>query len=78
MEIVSHEIESLVASRYGGFDLATFEAKEAQTLTHYERFRGLPAGAILARMRAARPFAENWLAQNRDVVRALVNYRFPR
>ncbi len=78
MEIVSHEIESLVASRYGGFNLATFEAKEAQTLTHYEHFRGLPAGAILARMRAARPFAENWLAQNRDVVRALVNYRFPR
>ena len=78
MEIISHEIESLVASRYGGFNLAAFEQKEAETLTHYERFRGMPAGVILARMRAARPFAENWLAQNRDVVRALVAYRFPR
>ena len=78
MEIVSHEIESLVASRYGGFNLAAFEQKEAQSLIHYARFRGMPAGEILARMRAARPFAESWLAQNRDVVRALVSYRFPR
>jgi hypothetical protein len=78
MEIISHEIESLVASRYGGFNFADFEAKEAETLTHYERLRGMPVGAVLARMRAARPFAENWLAQNRDVVRALVAYRFPR
>ncbi len=78
MEIVSHEIESLVASRYGGFSLAAFEAKEAQTLTNYERFRGIPASVIHARMRAARPFAEQWLAQNRDVIRALVAYRFPR
>ncbi len=78
MEIISHEIESLVASRYGGFNLAAFEQKEAETLTHYARFRGMPAGAVLARMRAARPFAERWLAQNRDVVRALVAYRFPR
>lgn len=78
MEIISHEIESLVASRYGGFNLAAFEQKEAETLTHYARFRGMPAGAILARMRAARPFAERWLAENRDVVRALVSYRFPR
>ena len=78
MEIISHEIESLVASRYGGFSFTDFEAKEAQTLTHYERFRGVPASVILARMRAARPFAENWLAQNRDVVRDLVAYRFPR
>ena len=43
MEIISHEIESLVASRYGGFDFATFEAKEAQTLTNYEQLRGLPS-----------------------------------
>ena len=78
MEIISHEIESLVASRYGGFDFATFEAKEAQTLTNYEQFRGMPTGLILSRMRAARPFAEHWLAQNRDVVRDLVAYRFPR
>ena len=78
MEIISHEIESLVASRYGGFNLAAFETKEAQSLTRYERFRGMPAGEILARMRAARPFAEMWLARNRDVVRALVSYRFPR
>ncbi|HEU4704797.1 MAG TPA: hypothetical protein VFS45_03710 [Sphingomicrobium sp.] len=78
MEIVSHEIESLVASRYGGFNLAAFEAKEAETLTRYEQLRGMPAGEILARMRAARPVAERWLARNRDVVRALVAYRFPR
>jgi hypothetical protein len=78
MEIISHEIESLVASRYGGFNLAAFEQKESETLTHYARFRGMPAAAVLARMRAARPFAERWLAQNRDVVRDLVSYRFPR
>ena len=78
MEIVSHEIESLVASRYGGFNLAAFEAKEAQMLTGYAPLRGMPAGAILAEMRAARPIAEQWLARNRDVVRALVAYRFPR
>ena len=78
MEIISHEIESLVASRYGGFNLAAFEQKEADMLAHYPRLRGMPAAAILARMRAARPFAERWLAQNRDVVRALVSYRFPR
>jgi hypothetical protein len=78
MEIISHEIESLVASRYGGFNLAAFEEKEAQMLTNYARLRGMPAGEILARMRAARPIAERWLAQNRDVVRALVAYRFPR
>ena len=78
MEVVSHEIESLVASRYGGFNLAAFEQKEAEMLTHYPRFRGMPANAVLARMRAARPVAERWLAQNRDVVRALVAYRFPR
>ncbi|HEU5286071.1 MAG TPA: hypothetical protein VFU20_06125 [Sphingomicrobium sp.] len=78
MEIISHEIESLVASRYGGYDLAAFEAKEAETLTRYARLRGMPAGEILARMRAARPIAERWLAQNRDVIRALVAYRFPR
>jgi hypothetical protein len=78
MEIISHEIESLVASRYGGFNLAAFEQKEAEMLARYPRLRGMPAAAILARMRAARPFAERWLAQNRDVVRALVNYRFPR
>jgi hypothetical protein len=29
-------------------------------------------------MRASRPIAEAWLAANRDVVQALVNYRFPR
>ena len=78
MEIIGHEIESLVASRYGGFNFADFEAKEAQSLTNYQRLRGMPTGEILARMRAARPFAESWLAQNRDVVRALVSYRFPR
>ena len=78
MEIVSHEIESLVASRYGGFNLAAFEQKEAEMLANYPRLRGLPAVVIVARMRAARPFAESWLAQNRDVVRALVSYRFPR
>ena len=78
MEIVSHEIESLVASRYGGFNLAAFEQKEAEMLAHYPRLRGMPPGAILAQMRASRPLAERWLAQNRDVIRALVNYRFPR
>lgn len=78
MEIVSHEIESLVASRYGGFNLAAFEHKEAQMLANYSQLRGMPVGEIVARMRAARPIAERWLAQNRDVVRALVNYRFPR
>ena len=78
MEIIGHEIESLVASRYGGFNFAVFEQKEAESLTHYARLSEMPAGEILARMRAARPFAESWLAQNRDVVRALVSYRFPR
>lgn len=78
MEIISHEIESLVASRYGGFSLTAFEQKEAETLTHYARFRGMSVGEVVARMRAARPFAERWLAQNRDVVRDLVSYRFPR
>lgn len=78
MEIVSHEIESLVASRYGGFNLAAFEHKEAEMLAHYPRLRVMPVGEIVARMRAARPIAERWLAQNRDVVRTLVAYRFPR
>ncbi|MGI8611455.1 MAG: hypothetical protein ACR2KH_04170 [Sphingomicrobium sp.] len=78
MEIVSHEIESLVASRYGGFNLAAFEQKEAEMLTHYARFRGMSVGETVARMRAARPFAERWLAQNRDVIRTLVSYSFPR
>ena len=78
MEIISHEIESLVASRYGGFNLAAFEHKEAQMLAHYPRLRGMSVGEIVARMRAARPFAERWLAQNRDAIRAVVSYRFPR
>lgn len=78
MEIISHEIESLVASRYGGFNLAAFEQKEAEMLTHYARFRGMSVGETVARMRAARPFAERWLAENRDVIRTLVSYRFPR
>src|ERR687898_516570 len=37
MEIVSHEIESLVASRYGGFNLAAFGQKEAEMLANYPR-----------------------------------------
>jgi hypothetical protein len=78
MEIISHEIESLVASRYGGFDLASFEAKEARALSRYPALSGMPEGMILAEMRRARPAAEAWLAANRDVVRALVAYRFPR
>lgn len=78
MEIISHEIESLVASRYGGFNLAAFEHKEAEMLALYPQLRGMPVAEIVARMRAARPIAEGWLARNRDVVRALVNYRFPR
>lgn len=78
MEIVSHEIESLVASRYGGFNLAAFEEKEARALANYARLRGMPVGQILARMRAARPIAERWLAQNQHVIRTLVAYRFPR
>jgi hypothetical protein len=78
MEIISHEIESLVASRYGGFNLAAFEAKEARALSRYAALGGMPEGLILAEMRASRPIAEAWLAANGDVVQALVNYRFPR
>ena len=78
MEIISHEIESLVASRYGGFNLAAFEQKEAGILSRYRQLRGMPPGEILARMRASRPMAEQWLAQNRGLVRTLVAYRFPR
>ena len=78
MEIISHEIESLVASRHGGFALAAFEQKEARTLANYRQLRGMPVGEILVRMRASRPIAEQWLAQNRDVVRRLAAYRFPR
>lgn len=78
MELISHEIESLVASRYGGFNLAAFEAKEARALAGYSRLRGMSEGEILARMRAARPIAERWLAQNQGVVRSLLAYRFPR
>ena len=78
MEIISHEIESLVASRYGGFSLAAFEAKEAQSLSGYAALRGMPPGEILARMRAARPIAEQWLAANRPIIRTLLAYRFPR
>jgi hypothetical protein len=78
MELISHEIEALVASRYGGFDFAQFEAKEAYTLTLYRQFRGMPRDEILARMRAMRPIAERWLADNNHIIQTLVRYRFPR
>ena len=78
MELISHEIESLVASRYGGFNLAAFEAKEARAMTQYPHLRGMTVEQILAGMRASRPIAEQWLRDNRDVIQALVAYRFPR
>lgn len=78
MELISHEIEALVASRYGGMDFAAFEAKEAYTLTLYRQFRGMTRGEILARMRAVRPIAERWIAENAHVIRTLASYRFPR
>ena len=75
MELISHQIESLVASRYGGFDLAAFEEKEARNMTHYAHMRGMSQGEILAAMRAVRPVAERWLADNRRVLQALLAYR---
>jgi hypothetical protein len=61
---------------------SSFAAEAAQEIFEFDmKARG---GLIkkldmeIIRMRAARPFAENWLAQNRDVVRALVAYRLPR
>lgn len=78
MELISHEIEALVASRYGGMDFAAFEAKEAYTLTLYSAFRGMSQAEILERMRAARPIAESWIARNEPLIRTLVAYRFPR
>lgn len=78
MELISHQIESLVASRYGGHNLARFEEKEAYTLTFYRQFRGMSPAQLLVAMRSTRPIAERWLADNRHIVRALVAYRFPR
>jgi hypothetical protein len=75
MELISHQIESLVASRHGGFDLAAFELKEARNMTHYSHMRGMSQGEILAAMRAVRPIAERWLAENRHVLQALLSYR---
>lgn len=78
MEFIGHSIEALVASRYGGFDFARFEAKEAYTLTFYSQFRGMSQAELHAALRAHRPIAERWLSDNSALVRQLVSYRFPR
>lgn len=78
MELISHEVESLVAARHFGFDLAEYERVEAESMTRYPQLRGMSGEEILRRMRAYRPQAERWIAQNGQVVRDLVNFRFPR
>lgn len=78
MELISHEVESLVAARHFGFDLAEYEEVEAVSMTRYPHLRGMSAEEIVRGMRARRPQAELWIARNSDVVRDLVNFRFPR
>lgn len=77
MEIVSHEIESIVAARHYGWDLAEYEEGEAASMLGYSHLRGMSQEEIVAAMRSARPAAERWIARNEALIRRLVAFRFP-
>ena len=77
MELTSHAVESLVASRYYGRDLAAYERREATGMVRYPHLRGLSQAQIVAGMRAARPRADSWVRANDALIRRLVAYRFP-
>jgi hypothetical protein len=78
MEIISHEVESLVAARFYGWSLEEYEAGEAASMLGYSHLRGMSQEQILAAMRSARPAAEHWIRRNEGLIRRLVAFRFPR
>ena len=78
MEIASHAVESLVANRFYGFDLDRYERWEAASMRRYPHLRGMSEGEIAGAMRASRVQAEKWVRQNAGLIRALVEFRFPR
>lgn len=73
MEIMGHEIETLVAVSLGA-DLDTYRMKEARALTGYKQFKGVPLADILARMVAASPAAARFVSQNRRKISDATKY----
>ncbi|HEY0043597.1 MAG TPA: hypothetical protein VGB62_03515 [Allosphingosinicella sp.] len=77
MELTSHAVESLVAARFYGRDLAAYERVEATGMVRYPHLRGLSQDEIVAGMRGKRAQAERWVRDNDALIRRLVAYRFP-
>ena len=77
MELTSHAVESLVASRFYGHDLDAYERREATGMVRYPHLSALSQDQIVAGMQASRAKAERWVRNNDALIRRLVAYRFP-
>lgn len=73
MEIMGHEIETLVATELGA-DESRYRIAEAKALTRYKQFKGVSQDDIHARMIAVRKDALKFIAQNASKIKSAQKY----